>query len=66
MKSLKKKYQSSEVFTLFNGGTSCDEDAAGRDQRDKKEKQKKDAQQEESGKRKKEKQIRGIRNKNFL
>ena len=64
IEKFKEKYQSPEVFTLFNGGTSCDEDATAGTKRAEG-KSEEGCTAEESGKRKKEKQIRGSTIKNF-
>ena len=63
IEKFKEKYQSPEVFTLFNGELH-DEDAAGRSQRAERKAEER-CTAEESGKRKKEKQIRGSTIKNF-
>ena len=65
IEKFKEKYQSPEVFTLFNGELHVMK-MPPEEAKEQKEKQKKDAQAEESGKRKKEKQIRGITIKNFF
>ena len=64
MKSLKKKYQSPEIFTLFNGELHVMK-MPPEEAKEQKEKQKKDAKQKNPAKEKK-KQIRGSKIKIFL
>ena len=65
IEKFKEKYQSPEIFTLFNGELHVMK-MPPEEAKEQKEKQKKDAQQKNPAKRKKEKQIRGITIKNFF